>query len=376
MTASDKKVGVDDGTYNLVTGVKTNSTPDGFVDYYNADVITANDYYPGGMLQPGRKYQATTSSRYRFSINGQEKESDINENITSALYWEYDSRVVRRWNRDPKSLISVSPYSAFLNNPIVFVDPLGDTCINGISYDEGKGSGITLEEVQVKSVLPKPGTHAKVAESSGPTISLDGIENSGSWENAKDILGNYVEGQKRIIENVVVFTLSAVNSFATNQVGGAGRYHPATTAGVLGAKTGDAISVVVGVAEFLGGGALMLGGGTVQVVPVIGTVAGGAAIGLGAAAAGHSIIVIPTALTNLLKTEDINDEAHTNPPDNMGKPKGGTPGNNQAQNQEFRYLANKYNLSQKDQERLHRYISKQGYSKHEIEEIIINGEYK
>ncbi len=26
------------------------------VDYYNADVITANDYNPGGMQMPGRKY--------------------------------------------------------------------------------------------------------------------------------------------------------------------------------------------------------------------------------------------------------------------------------------------------------------------------------
>ena len=49
---------------------------------------------------PGRKYQQGNSN-YRYSINGQEKESELNENITTAEFWEYDSRIVRRWNVDP-----------------------------------------------------------------------------------------------------------------------------------------------------------------------------------------------------------------------------------------------------------------------------------
>ena len=35
--------------------------------YYIADVVTGNDYYPGGMELPGRTYN---SSSYRYSING------------------------------------------------------------------------------------------------------------------------------------------------------------------------------------------------------------------------------------------------------------------------------------------------------------------
>jgi hypothetical protein len=75
---------------------------------------------------PGRKFQQSTSS-YRYSINGQEKESELNENITTALYWEYDSRIVRRWNIDPKPSIGISVYSSFANNPILLSDPFGDT---------------------------------------------------------------------------------------------------------------------------------------------------------------------------------------------------------------------------------------------------------
>jgi hypothetical protein len=43
------------------------------------------------------------------------------------MYWEYDSRIGRRWNVDPKPNPSISNYATFANNPIWFSDPLGDT---------------------------------------------------------------------------------------------------------------------------------------------------------------------------------------------------------------------------------------------------------
>ena len=74
---------------------------------------------------PGRKYTAGASS-YRYSINGQEKESELNENITTAQYWEYDSRIGRRWNVDPVKKHSFSPYFTFAGNPLIMVDPDGN----------------------------------------------------------------------------------------------------------------------------------------------------------------------------------------------------------------------------------------------------------
>jgi hypothetical protein len=74
------------------------------------------------MLEPGRSYN---SSSYRYSINGQEKETELNENITTAEFWEYDSRIVRRWNVDPVYKEFMSNYAAFGDNPIMFVDPDG-----------------------------------------------------------------------------------------------------------------------------------------------------------------------------------------------------------------------------------------------------------
>ena len=42
------------------------------------------------------------------------------------MFWEYDSRLGRRWNLDPIQLESESPYACFGNNPILYSDPNGD----------------------------------------------------------------------------------------------------------------------------------------------------------------------------------------------------------------------------------------------------------
>jgi len=96
------------------------------IDYYEADVSTASDYYLGGMEMKSRNYQAGASS-YRYSINGQEVESDLNKNITTALYWEYDSRLCRRYNIDPLAhkFPWQSSYCTFDDNPISKIDPAG-----------------------------------------------------------------------------------------------------------------------------------------------------------------------------------------------------------------------------------------------------------
>ena len=75
---------------------------------------------------PGRKSQTGISS-YRYSINGQEKCDELNYNMTYAKYWEYDSRIERRWNIDPIIKIDESPYLCFSGNPILISDVLGNS---------------------------------------------------------------------------------------------------------------------------------------------------------------------------------------------------------------------------------------------------------
>jgi RHS repeat-associated protein len=114
VTVTDKKIGV------------PSSGNSSLIDHYTADVVSASDYYPFGMLMPGRKFE---SGEYRYGFNGQEKSNEIKGEGQSytAEYWEYDPRLGRRWNIDPKPNPSISVYAAFEGNPILFTDILGDS---------------------------------------------------------------------------------------------------------------------------------------------------------------------------------------------------------------------------------------------------------
>jgi len=119
-------------------------------DHYEANIVSSQEYYPFGMQMPGREF---SSSEYRYGFNGQEKSDEIDGNHNTALFWEYDSRIGRRWNVDPVMKYFESPYAVLGNNPIYRVDPLGntDTTANG-----GQGlPSIQLKEVVVTAKKPE-----------------------------------------------------------------------------------------------------------------------------------------------------------------------------------------------------------------------------
>jgi RHS repeat-associated protein len=66
-----------------------------------------------------------------LGFNGQENSDEIAAGLTTALYWEYDSRIGRRWNMDPVIKVWESPYLCFGGNPIYLSDPLGDNATKG-----------------------------------------------------------------------------------------------------------------------------------------------------------------------------------------------------------------------------------------------------
>jgi RHS repeat-associated protein len=86
---SDRKMQVDAGS-------------DGVYDYFLPDVWVTNDYYPFGMLQPGRNF---SSEGYRFGFNGQENDNEIagtGSNL-NFKYRIYDTRLIRFFSVDPMS---------------------------------------------------------------------------------------------------------------------------------------------------------------------------------------------------------------------------------------------------------------------------------
>jgi len=64
---------------------------------------------------------------YRYFFNGQEADNEVlGEGVSlSAEFWQYDSRLGRRWNVDPVFKEYESPYACFAGNPVWFADRFG-----------------------------------------------------------------------------------------------------------------------------------------------------------------------------------------------------------------------------------------------------------
>jgi len=73
----------------------------------------------------------TCADVYCFGFNGQEKDDEVSGtgNTMTAEFWEYDSRLGRRFNIDPKPIPSISAYACFKNNPIFLSDLKGDSSV-------------------------------------------------------------------------------------------------------------------------------------------------------------------------------------------------------------------------------------------------------
>ncbi len=68
------------------------------------------------------------ASGYRYGFNTQQKQDDIYGpgNHNTALYWEYDTRLGRRWNLDPVVFPYISRYATLDNSPFWKNDVNGD----------------------------------------------------------------------------------------------------------------------------------------------------------------------------------------------------------------------------------------------------------
>ena len=141
---SDKKVSI---SWNGTT-----------IDYYNADVITANDYYTFGMQMPGRSFKA--GSGYRYGFNGKENDNDVKGEGNQQDYGFiiYDPRLGRFLSVDP--LFKGFPWNstyAFAENDVIRCIDLegGEKYIVTGSIWKGSG-GVWLSNLRMET-LPKPG---------------------------------------------------------------------------------------------------------------------------------------------------------------------------------------------------------------------------
>ncbi len=92
--------------------------------------------------------RSVINENYRFGFNGQEQTDEIggDGDHNTALYWEYDLRIGRRWNLDPKPDVSLSSYSCFGGNPISYSDIFGDK-LSGSTTDDAQKTVKELKNI-------------------------------------------------------------------------------------------------------------------------------------------------------------------------------------------------------------------------------------
>lgn len=114
-TVSDKKIGV------------SSSSDSSLIDHYEPDIVSAQDYYPFGMLQPGRFYLFSAGGgKYRYGFNGKENDNEVKGEGNQQDYGMrvYDPRLGKFLSVDPltKDYPWYTPYQFAGNKPIWAID--------------------------------------------------------------------------------------------------------------------------------------------------------------------------------------------------------------------------------------------------------------
>lgn len=134
-TVSDRKFGVTSGSGSLT-------------DHYTADVITAQDYYPFGMIMPGRSF---SSSFYRYGFNGKENDNEVKGEGNQQDYGMriYDPRIGKFLSVDPitKQYPELTPYQFASNRPIDGIDQ------DGLEWEPYWSSTVPAKLASLKATL-------------------------------------------------------------------------------------------------------------------------------------------------------------------------------------------------------------------------------
>jgi RHS repeat-associated protein len=92
-------------------------------------VLQETHYYPFGLVMSGISSNALAfgNPQNRKKFNGIEHTTEFDLNTYDAFYRNEDPQIGRWWQIDPRPSYDGSPYAVMGNNPILQMDPLGDT---------------------------------------------------------------------------------------------------------------------------------------------------------------------------------------------------------------------------------------------------------
>jgi RHS repeat-associated protein len=314
--------------------------------FYTADVLTLTDYYAFGQAITERTYNA---SAYRYSMNGQEKDTDIDSNHTTALYWEYDSRIGRRWNLDPMDMADISGYACFGNSPIAIVDIDGD--VPELPKDGKKGD---THSENGNDYIHDGCDWVQIATLPDVIVAAKSLETEARENRDAEQRGNYptkmaqpyiyptlptpddiIPTQVSQVAKEGVLFLSSILYTVINDVvllgsgSSASDIQPESDAVHGGEQIGHNVSVGIGMLEMFVVGPGLEGGGVVLALPTGGVST--IAIPVGAAVQVHGALVVGRTIVKMSKkkNENIMDDGLSSNLDDLKKQKEGLGNNKQ-----------------------------------------------
>jgi RHS repeat-associated protein len=180
------------------------------IDHYEADVVNANDYYPFGMLMPGRRFVAQNSNAYRYGFNGKENDNDVKGEGNQQDYGMrvYDPRLGKFLSVDPiaKQYPELTPYQFASNRPIDGID------LDGLEFAP------TIDEIKAydqKAML-------KLIQSSPPPTKdmLRVLEPGNQDILTKDFYGQTIIGKRSDVEHVTTMQRLTYNESVGENIRG------------------------------------------------------------------------------------------------------------------------------------------------------------
>lgn len=136
-----------------------------------AGVVSAQDYYPFGMIQPGRSF---SSDSYRYGFNGKENDNEVKGDGNQQDYGMriYDPRVGKFLSVDPitRAYSELTPYQFASNSPIKLIDIDGLEGGIPISYGDPEFKASLMKIIDDLELLHERGkVFVELAESSNAT---------------------------------------------------------------------------------------------------------------------------------------------------------------------------------------------------------------
>ncbi|RAJ83444.1 RHS repeat-associated protein [Chitinophaga dinghuensis] len=102
------------------------------VTHGSGPLMEETHYYPFGLTMAGISANALVGTKYpknHKEYNGIEHTTELDLNQYDAFYRNLDPQIGRWWQIDPKPNFAESPYASMSNNPILNMDPLGDSLL-------------------------------------------------------------------------------------------------------------------------------------------------------------------------------------------------------------------------------------------------------